>query len=173
MSIINAKLFFKYKKNYAVGSLSFDLLLNENHNRSNTVTDRTVEDGSVISDHIQSDLKTGSLTGLVTNFDINTFGLPTNRAQDAFDELERIQEEEQLVTIVTVLKTYENVTITKASVSRNSSSGEAIGINISFKQVNTVKLQKVSAEISVEANDMGTDTDRQASADVNVGRTTG
>ena len=48
-------------------TVSFDLLLDEQHSLEAEVTQHTVEDGSTISDHIRLLPRKGSLTGFVTN----------------------------------------------------------------------------------------------------------
>ena len=52
---------------YFVGSIDFDLLLDEQHSIEAEVTQHTVDDGSTISDHIRMMPRKGSLTGFVTN----------------------------------------------------------------------------------------------------------
>ena len=71
MAEIPVSLFFKGVQSYGIGILKFDLLLSEDHNFDNTITEHPVEDGSIISDHIQNELENGSLTGLISNFSVN------------------------------------------------------------------------------------------------------
>lgn len=173
MAEVSATLFFRGNRKYSVGALDLDLIISESHKRSNIVTERKIEDGSIISDHIQADLASGSLTGLISNFSISTEGLTTNRSQDAFDILERIMTAGELVTITTVLKVYQNVAITNLNVVRNSATGEALTFDVSFKQGKIVKLQEVVVETSVSIANMDNDTNRQAAPELDAGRTVG
>lgn len=170
--MIPIQLFFE-KREYGVGSIKFDLILTESHNFSNEITEHNVEDGSVITDHIKNNLENGSLTGIISNFSLKVFGVFTNRAQDAFDELIRLWKEKTLVTILTVMKVYEDVAITDVSIDRSGDTGEAISLNISFKKVNIVKLKTVKIDLTVNVGAMNTDQNKQASPKLELGRTTG
>lgn len=55
--------------------VTFSILMSEKHEYSSNVTTHRVQDGSVITDHIENDPRSGSIRGLVTNFSINTRGL--------------------------------------------------------------------------------------------------
>ncbi len=166
-------LFFRDNRDYGVGTLRFDLILSETHNFSSMVTEHNVEDGSIISDHIKNELENGSLTGIISNFTLNKFGLISNRAQDAFDELIWLWESKELVTITTVMRVYEDVAITNVSVDRSADTGEAISLNITFKAVKTVKLKTVQIDVGVNIGDMKTNLKRQSAPSTEIGRTTG
>jgi len=166
-----ALLFFRGKREYKVAGIKFDLLLGEQHNFSNSVTEHNIEEGQPITDHIENQLERGGLTGLISNFSILTPGLlGGNRAQDAFDAMERLWKERTLVTISTIMKVYEDVAITNIAISRTEGTGEAIVANISFKKVNTVKLKKSVIEAGVSVGDMGPDLNKQAAPEVNAGK---
>lgn len=167
------KLFFLDNRTYSVGRISFDLLLTESHNMSNEITEFDIEDGSTISDHIKKNLDNGSLSGLISNFSLNIFGAVTNRAQSAYNEMIRIMEEELPVTIVTVLRVYENVGITNIDVARSADTGEALILDVSFKQMNIVKLKTVQIDLDVKIPNMDTDQNRQSSPTAEVGRQVG
>jgi hypothetical protein len=178
---LRAGLFFKGNRAYGIEHgpagviefIQFDLILNETHNFSSEVTEFNVEDGSIISDHIKNNLENGSVTGLVTNFTLNRFGIVTNRAQDAFDALKLLRKERKLVTLITVMEVYNNVAITDVSVDRSSDTGEAIALNITFKKVNVVKLKSVQIDTGITVNNMETNQNRQTGAESDAGRTVG
>lgn len=171
MAELPVKLFFRDNREYGVGRIKFDLILTEDHNFSNIVTDHNIEDGTQISDHIKNELERGSLTGLITNFSIQIFGLQGNRAQNAFDEMIRLWKERVLVTIVTVMRVYEDVAIENITVNRSEATGEAISMNVSFRQVKQVKLKSVEVDTTVKIADMDDNTNRQAAPTADQGRT--
>jgi len=173
MATLPVQLFFRNNRTYRVGSIKFDLLLGEDHNFSNNVTSHSVEDGSVIMDHIRNNMENGSLAGLISNFTISTNGIFSNRAQDAFDELQRLWKDRVLVTVVTVMKVYEEVAITNVDIARSDTTGEAIILNITFMKVKVVKLKAVEVDLAVTVNDMKTDGNRQAAPSAQLGRTVG
>ena len=177
---IRTKLFFRNNRGYGIqkkgswlGSIEFDLILSESHSLSNQVTVHNVEDGSEISDHIRNNLENGTLSGLISNFTVKTFGTTSNRAQDAFDAMVRLWKSRTLVTIYTVLAVYQNVAITSVDVDRSEGTGEAIVLNVNFQRVNTVKLKTVQIDVSVSIQDMGTDINRQSAPSADLGRQVG
>lgn len=173
MATIPFQLFFKGNREYKVGTITFDLLTQEQHNFNNQVSDHNIEDGSTVSDHIKNELENGSLTGLITNFSIRTYGITTNRAQDAFEEMIRLWKSKELVTVITIMRVYEQMAITSVSVARSNQTGEAIELNISFKKLRTVKLQKVQIETGIKINEMTNDLNRQSSPTLNTGSQVG
>lgn len=171
---IPMSLYFKGNKTYGVGSISFDLLMSEQHTFNNQVSDHNVEDGSVIADHIKNELENGSIVGLITNFSIRATNIEfSNRAQKAFDELVDLWKRRELVTVVTVMRVYTDVAITGVSVARSAETGEAIALNISFRKVRIVKLKQVSVSASIKINGMDTDINKQVAPQVDMGQQSG
>jgi hypothetical protein len=165
--------FLLYSQNareFGVGSITFDLILSETHTFNNKISDYNVEDGSIISDHIQNELEQGSLSGLFTNFSIfrSTAG---NTSQEAFNSLYELWKKRELVTIGTVLKLYENMAITSISMGKSADDGESIVANISFRQVNVVKLQSVEITAAIKIEDLKTDKNKQIAPKNNKGNT--
>lgn len=70
----SSSLFFK-QEGYFVGSISFDLLVSENHSLESEVTSHPIETGAQVNDHVRVLPRKGTLTGLVTNFPLD--GLDT------------------------------------------------------------------------------------------------
>lgn len=157
--------------------ISFDLLINESHNMPLEVTTHKIESGSDITENIKIPLRTGSITGFVTNmsakrevFASNPFSLDSNKAQDTFDLLKQFRESRTPVTIVTNLDVYEDVLLTNASATRGPEEGEGQTFTISFTESKFVKLQTVAIDTTVSTKGTGTNQDRQASQKLNVGR---
>jgi len=163
-----------------IESISFDLVLSEDHTLPNEVTVYNIEDGSIITDNIRLALRTGSLVGFVTNFSVrratslfSNYPFPKNRAQEAFDALKRIRDSRQLVTLVTNLEIYNDVAITGISAGRSSDDGESQSFSISFQEARVVQLRTVAIEARVNPGNLNNNRARQASPQSNVGRTTG
>lgn len=177
MATTPVRLFFQQKKrpygaDADMGSIKFDLVLNERHNFNNAVSSHNIEDGSEISDHIRNELENGSLTGLISNFSVKTRLLRTNRAQDAFDFLFELWQAKALVTITTVMRVYRDMAITDISIPRSFDTGESAVFTISFRKVNQVKLKTVTLETTVKIADTKSDQNRQSSVTSDQGRTT-
>ena len=173
MAIQTASLFFKNNRNYGIGNIDFDLILSESHNFNNTVTQFNIEDGSNISDHIRNELFNGTVTMLITNFSLLQDGIISNRAQDAYDALESLWRERDLVTIVTVLKVFDNVAITNISINRGTDSGEALEVDVSFQEINIVKLQELQITASIKLKNMNSTQNKQSANKLNKGKQQG
>ena len=178
---IPASLFFTNSL-YKVGGIAFDLLLSEDHSLSSTVSERSIENGSVISDHVQKQLREGSLTGLVSNYSVNQYipelplalqakiatrrkvsaadveiaDRPTNRALDAYQLFKMLWENAEPVTISTTMETYENVVVTEISTGRNGDTGDALEFSVRFRQVRIVTLEQAIIETAIRPNKPGT-----------------
>lgn len=172
MADIPQSLFFKGNRKYGVGTITFDLVLSENHNYNSTITKHPVQDGSEISDHIDNELESGTLNGLMTNYSLQIGEVVSNRAQDAFEALVALWQEKTRVTITTVLKVYNDVVITSMPFMRDNTQGESLPISISFEKMEIVKLQEVTLELSVKLNDLDSDLNKQVAEEVDIGETT-
>lgn len=171
MAEVKAALFFRSNRVYKISSIELDLILSESHNFSNTVTQLNVEDGSIISDHIQNNLENGSLTGLVSNFSLKRAGsITSNRAQEVFDELRDLWKKRSLIQVVTIYRVYNNVAITNINPVRDDTTGEAISFELSFQEVNIVKLQEVVIEAKISLANMDNEINQQASPNLDLGR---
>jgi hypothetical protein len=154
-----------------------DLLLDESHEMPTEVTRYKVEDGSDITENIYLPLRSGSITGYVSNLSaqrttsvFNPFETPTNWAQVEYNALKRLRDEKKPVTIVTNLEIYEDVLITGISVARSEEDGESQAYSISFSESNIVKLQTVAVDVTISVNNMKNNRNRQAANSLNVGR---
>lgn len=171
MATFPISLFFRDNRKYGIGSIEFDLILSETHNYNSTITEHPVEDGSVISDHIDNALESGSINGLITNYSLRQGEVTTNRAQDVFEALVALWEERTLVTITTVLKVYEDVTIMSMPFTREAAQGESLPISITFKKMKIVKLQSVILDLQISVPDLDTEQNKQVAIEQNVGET--
>lgn len=131
-------------------SITFDLLIDESYTMSNTVTKHPVQDGSVITDHIQNMLRSGAMTGLVSNFSLKSIFVDKNRAQDAYDTLVALWKNRDLVTITVGLEVFDDWIITDISTSRSAKDGESLTFKIAFMEARIVSLQQVDVGVQVK-----------------------
>lgn len=181
---------FYRKDGYFVGDVELDLILSENHSKSARVTENPLQDGRAISDGIFQELRDGTLTGLVSNHSVKHSTPPDeqdaetlldeaenatleNRALNAWRDLKDIMEAGETVTIVTALEVYENVAITNIATSRDGDSGDALEIQISFRQVQTVQLMEDKVSAQVQPSDMNSDINRVSAVGVDSGQNVG
>lgn len=136
--------------------LQFDASVTETHTASSEVTSFPVEVGADESDHIRRIPNEIEITGIVSNDPILILaslrkraavpgGDPDSRAEDAFRELNRIQDEGQLITVFTTLKEYRNMAITSISVPRDKDLGNAIEATVSMREIIKASSEEVVA----------------------------
>ena len=93
----NAALFFNRNRSYGVDTILFDLLLSENHEYGNEVSNYNIETGVNINDNIYLSPFTGSISGYITNFSLSRAGNISNKAQDVFNALIDLRNKRKLV----------------------------------------------------------------------------
>ena len=98
----------------------FDAILKLDHERSLTITDSPVEEGASITDHSYVNQKRISLNIAMSDVHCSIvagqFAQRFTRSISAFDTLEEILEEREMVTINTKLAVYENMLLETLSV---------------------------------------------------------
>lgn len=186
----HACLFYR-TEGYRVGDVQLDLILDEHHEQNAQVTENPLQDGRAVSDGIYVELRDGTLTGLVSNHSIKHATPPDvqsaeslleqakdfkleNRAKKVWEDLKKVQQDKQLVTIVTALEVYEDVVITHIETDRNGDSGDALEIKVQFRQVQKVKLSEHQITLEVKRpENMNTDLNRASAVKTNSGQQVG
>lgn len=151
----------------SIGSLELDASVTETHSAEVDVTDHPIESGANISDHVRPKVETLTIEGLVTNSPLPvksdplvsyTYGSQTvssrsrffeTRAGQAYADLRAMKDAGQLLTIVTALRSYENMVIQTLNVPRDATSGQALRFSVTLKQIRKVTNRAVSV-VNVE-----------------------
>lgn len=68
--VVPASLFYR-DEDFGIGSIPFDLLVDESHELEFDISEHTVEGGSSVSDHVQQRLRRVQVNGLFTNHSID------------------------------------------------------------------------------------------------------
>lgn len=178
---------FYRKDGYSVGSVDIDLILNEDHSKDARVTENPLQDGRAVSDGIYLELREGSLTGLVSNHSLKHATPPDvqsaqalleqaesttleNRARQAWEDLKAVMDAKEPVTIVTALEVYENVAITHIETDRDGDTGDALAIQVFFRQVQTVQLREDRVTAKVSPSDMASTINRLSAVGTDGGQ---
>ena len=148
-----------------IGLVKLSLSVQEQHQFGSKVTQFPVEDGSVMSDHIQNEPDKLTLQGFVTDSPISTLDTsgPGN-GETAFEALERIHRTREPVRVFTTLKEYQDMAMERFSVPKNSQTGETLRFTASF-----VKIRKVSS-LTVQVADIKAGDKDGASNTKNAGK---
>jgi len=166
-------LFYQSQKTYSVDTIIFDLILKESHSLDASITSFNVEDGSLISDHIKNELRTGSLTGKVTNFSIYEDGFPGNKALEAWEKFKELWAAKKKMTINCIMDSYDDVCVVHVGSGREPGLGEAQEFDVSFQQMNIVKLEQISLNTTISldnTNTNNTNLNRQSNTNLDRGK---
>lgn len=134
LSVLYGKKYPKSEVQSDFGSIVFDTIVQEDHRYTSKVTSYPIETGTIISDHILKDPDVVSLSGIVSDTPLNILA-PFNRSQAAFNQLVSLQARRIVVDVVTGIKVYKNMAITKLEVPRNINTGQTLTFNIEFQKI--------------------------------------
>lgn len=158
---------FKIPTKSQIGFLKLDASLSETHNRTATITDNEVEDGSIISDHVKLSPKTLSINGMVSDTPVSILGLgvstddvlgaandfldgkkagseglvknQTRTPKEAWQYLNELMENRTPFSVVTALQRYENMILTSLSAPRSAQNGKSLVFNAELRQIQIVR----------------------------------
>lgn len=115
-------------------SFQFDALVSEAPTDEAEVTKHPVESGGEISDHIQIKPVTLTLSGIIAGHD-ERLVLDAGRQQRLYNDLLTILRQRELVTVVTPLRRYPNMVLTRVGLTRDLSSGTSLRPELALEQV--------------------------------------
>lgn len=151
-----------------LGSVTLDASVSETHQADVDVTEHPVEIGSAIADHIRPKPETVVIEGLISNTpmpDANaaTSVLESNgfryasrstqegsRAGQGYADLVALKDAGSLISVVTGLRTYDNMAITSLSVPRTPQTGQALRFTCALKQVRFATAKQTRIELHTQ-----------------------
>ncbi len=135
-----------------IGSLVVDAAITELHEMEAEITDYPIESGEEASDNRRKLPRRYSMTGVVAASPLGIAQVTgLNRplsVQAGFDALERLHEEDELFEMVSKLKIYKSMMISKISIERSSAQGEAIFFNAEMRQLIIVSTEQTSIRVA-------------------------
>lgn len=178
---VYASLFWR-EESFGLKGLAFDLLVDESHQMQFSLSDHAVENGAVVSDHVERRLRSVTVTGLFTNHpmsgksyvtetadsyefteEIELDGLDAvvNRSLTKWNMLMELASLREPVTLYTALETYPDMVITDLRANRGPRDGEAVKFTMTLREVRSVALVGTTVNAT---RDTGTEAGR-ATAD--------
>lgn len=124
----------------ALGDLVFDVVEQEQPSFTNTITDKPVESGMNISDHIRNEPTTLTVKAIFSG----------SEAMDKYSELVEMKDSDELFAYSGGLGTYTNLAIENISPMKDASYGDGYECTITLKQVRIVELQTVNITLGVD-----------------------
>lgn len=141
-----------------LGDLLLDATVSEGHEFENETTDSPVEEGVSFTDHILAKPRMLTIEGIVSDTpimhrdSIEAAGFDTarngfGRGKQAFETLERIFFSRIPITVATKLATYPNMVITRLSIPRGSTTGDALRFTASLKEIRVVRTSRARLQV--------------------------
>ncbi|EBB5599876.1 phage baseplate protein [Citrobacter freundii] len=169
-----------------LASMTFDCVDNEQHHWSNTITEFPVEESVNISDNIKPNPRELTLTGFISNTPISglvdelvnftdRFLNGRKRTQDAYNQLKALSELKIPVTVTTRYEVYENMGLADVSIVRSAENGDALVVDLVFRQINIVSTQTGTVPEGIGKPGAQSDnaTKTRAGSKVDAGKSTG
>lgn len=152
-----AAIIFKEPFGQKIGKLEIDIVSTRNISERVSLTNNLVE-GGFNTDDAKDEPTEISMTGIISKFSLKNSkisqlttlakGSIPNRLKDAHDELYRIKNEKEPITLVMKFKSYPNMVMTNLDILGDVSDGESLRFTTIFKEVRIVSSQLVSLDNS-------------------------
>lgn len=154
----------------SIGAVDIDAVVTETHLDEVEVTDHPVEIGVNISDHMRVKPATITLDGIVSNTPLPTAGAPSSplqadgvtytsrsaavpaRAGSAYQQLLALKTGGQLVTVVTALRSYDQMALVSLSVPRDAKTGNALRFTAVLKEIKFALSQVAVISVPTKQN---------------------
>ena len=137
------------------GNFIFDAVFNTDHSANATVTQHPVQSGASISDHAYMEPDEVSVEIGMTDAAAGVSG-GASRSVNAYSQLRAIMELREPFTLITRLKTYQNMLITSISAPDDYKTMYALRASIYFQQVHVVSVSTVTVQETVTSSKTST-----------------
>ena len=123
------------------GDIVADVKMSEDHTRKNDVTQNTLENGAIVSDHVIIHPRVLSINFGVTN--TGWTSLLQSRSQEIFDKLDNMSRTQELVTVTTEHYSYTNMMISNVRMLHSSPYKGALQIACDFEEFNYTSTETI------------------------------
>lgn len=136
---------------FSNGSMTLDASVEEAHEVTATITKHPIEFGANISDHMIIEPRSFVLKGRISNAPLRTYSGDvltgaTNRAAQAWTELQSLMFEKSSVTIDTGLKQYENLVLESLRSAQDWKTSGVLDFEAVFREIFIVGVPTYSEE---------------------------
>ena len=122
------------------GDLEFQVLDNEKVNHSNTVTDKPVENGTNVGDHIKNNSLKINATVLFSGRDINKI----------YEDLLKMKKSDEVYDYNGTFGLYKNMAIENFSTLKNAKYGNGFECTIAFKQIRVIETKTIEITLGTD-----------------------
>lgn len=140
-------------------TIQFDATITERHSAKVSLTKHPVEDGANPVDHALEEPELLQLEGIFTNTPLSELdrqargsrsgepGVP-GYALDQLNRLYRLKSSRRAVRVSTAVRTYFDMVLTSVDLPRDSRTGDAVRVSLTFEQVRFVSSSRTRLTIS-------------------------
>lgn len=140
-----------------IGVMQVDVTVRESHSMGSQVTDKPVEDGTVINDVVILNAARVSISGIMTDDRLGT------SFTDKWNALLELRRSREPFTVVTSLAVYEDMIFENISCSRDVSTAGAVFFDADLKNVRII--QSETAQVPVKAIPAGSRAQKAPAVD--------
>ena len=145
-----AAIIFKQPFTQKLGKLEVDIVSSRNISEKVSITNNPIE-GGFNTDNARDEPTEISFSGIISKFSLKnskvtqvttllTGNIP-NRLKDAYDELYRIRNEKEPITLVMKYSTFPNMLLKSLNFPEESNNGETLRFTVVFKEIIIVESQ--------------------------------
>lgn len=143
-------------------TITLDATISEAHEGEVDVTEHPVEQGADVTDHARPKPDNYMLTGLISDTPLSpgqarragvaegTVKEIPGRSQLVYEQLRTLKDTGKLITVVTGLRTYENMLVTKLSAPRDNKTGDALMFTMGLRQIRIVQNKTTQVVVAIE-----------------------
>ena len=157
-----------------IATLDIDVMISESYNMRSSVSTSPIENGESIQDHAEALPLQINLDCIISNTPLGRIfnelaPISSNASLNAFNTLEALWKNRQLISIVTGLKKFTNMIITNVTPVRSVRNSNGLFFSISLQRMNIV----TSRILTTNNQNIGGDEDiqRQSFATGDLGKT--
>ena len=126
-----------------IGDVLVDATISENPSFTNTVTDKPVEEGGSISDHVENEPTVLPLECTIT-------GEEGTSADEKYERLQEIAQEKEIIEVVGALQMYENMVIEEFAPVKDADIANGFRADITLKQVRIVEQDTIEVVLGAD-----------------------
>lgn len=126
-----------------IDNVLVDAATSENPTFSNRVTDKPVEDGGSIADHVENQPTILPLECTIT-------GQEGQSAEEKYERLLEITQNKEVVEVIGALQVYENMVIEEFNPAKDSAIENGFRCSITLKQIRIVEQETIQVQIGAD-----------------------
>ena len=120
-----------------------DATISENPTFSNAITDKPVEEGGSIIDHVENQPTILPLECTIT-------GEEGQSATEKYERMLEITQQKEVIEVVGALQVYDNMVIEEFSPIKDSKIGNGFRCSITLKQIRIVEQETIQVELGID-----------------------